>query len=138
LKYDDTAVLPQTLYVYRVFAVGVAGRSLPSNEVAVVSPSPAPVTDTTAPRVTIVTPPRNARVSGVVRVVASASDNVGVVRMNISTTSGTVLRAVDGASLTYDWNTSRLRRGSTQTLIVRAWDAANNVGTASVVVRIAR
>jgi chitinase len=88
--------------------------------------------------VTVLTPARNARVSGIVRVTAAATDNVGVVRMDLRTSSGTVLATSTGGSLTYDWNTAGLKKGSTQTLTVRAWDAAGNVGSAQVVVRIAR
>lgn len=134
--YDDTAVTSGAVYAYRVFAVGVAGRSLPSNEVVVTAPTT--VVDVSSPVVTVVSPPRNARVTGTVRVVATATDDMGVTRMAIATPSGTVLRAVDGASLTYDWNVSGYKRGSTQTLVVRAWDAAGNVGSAQVVVRIGR
>ena len=132
--YDDTAVQPRTLYTYRVFAQGPGGRSLPSNEVSVVSPG----TDTVAPVVTIVSPAYNARVSGVVRVLATATDAVGVVRMEIRNPAGTLLRAVSASTITYDWNTAGLRKSSTQSLIVLAYDAAGNVGTATVVVRIAR
>lgn len=132
--YDDTAVQPRTLYAYRVFAQGPGGRSLPSNEVSVVSPG----TDTVAPVVTIVSPAYNAKVSGVVRVQATSTDAVGVVRMEIRNPAGTVLRTVNASTITYDWNTAGLRRGSTQSLVVRAYDAAGNVGSATVVVRIAR
>lgn len=134
LKYDDTAILPQTLYTYRVFAVGVAGLSASSNEVTVLSPGG----DTVAPQVTIVYPAPNARVSGLVPVLARASDDKGVVRMDLRTAAGAVLTTVAGAELRYTWNTTRLRKGSTQSLVVRAYDAAGNVGTATVVVRIAR
>lgn len=132
--YDDTAIQPQTLYAYRVFALGPGGRSLPSNVVSVLAPGG----DGEAPVVTILRPAYNARVSGVVRVEARATDNVGVVRMDIRTTGGTVLRTVDGALLAYDWNTAGLKRGSTQSLVVRAYDAAGNTGSATVVVRISR
>jgi hypothetical protein len=73
-----------------------------------------------------------------VTVLARATDNVGVVRMEILTPAGTLLKSVNGAELTYAWNTSGLRKGSTQSLVVRAYDARGNVGTAKVVVRIAR
>ena len=134
LIYDDTAVQPRTQYTYRVFALGPGGRSVPSNEMSVVSPG----TDTVAPVVTIASPAYNARVSGVVRVTATAADAVGVVRMEIRSPAGAVLKSASGASITYDWNTAGLRRGSTQSLVVRAYDAAGNAGSATVVVRIAK
>ena len=132
--YDDTAVQPRTQYTYRVFAQGPGGRSLPSNEVSVVSPG----SDAVAPVVTIVSPAYNASVSGVVRVTATATDAVGVVRMEIRSTAGKVLSSASASSISYDWNTAKLRRGSTQSLVVTAYDAAGNAGSAAVVVRIAR
>ena len=86
----------------------------------------------------VVTPARNATVSGIVRVVATATDNVGVVRMEVRSSSGVLLRSVNAAEITYDWNTAGLKRGSTQSLVVRAYDARGNVGSEKVVVRIAR
>ena len=133
-KYDDTAVAPLGVYTYRVIAVGVAGASLPSNEVTVQAPG----SDATAPVVTVVSPAPNARVSGIVRVAARATDNVAVARMELRNSRGAVLYTVTGSELVYDWNTAGLKKGSTQTLVVRAYDAAGNVGSANVVVRIAR
>lgn len=80
----------------------------------------------------------NATVSGTVAVVASATDNKGVVQMEIRNAEGTVLASVSGSQLTYNWNTAGLKRHSMQTLTVRAHDARGNVGSASVTVRIAR
>ena len=135
--YDDTAVTPGATYTYRVFAVGLL-TSAPSNEVTVTAPSAPPAGDTQAPVVTVVSPAPNAIVSGTVRVSATATDNVGVVRMELRNASGKVLASSTSGSLVYDWNTRTLKRGSTQTLTVRAFDAAGNSGTAQVVVRIQR
>ena len=135
LLYDDLDIVPNASYTYRVSAVGVAGRGAPSNEVTATAPG---TRDTTAPVVTIVSPTAGARVSGVVRVVATATDAVGVTRMEVRTVGGSVLASATGARITYDWNTAGLKRGSTQTLVVRAYDAAGNAGSANVVVRIAK
>jgi hypothetical protein len=133
--YDDTAITPGAVYTYRVFAVGLL-TSGPSNEVTVTAPAAA--TDTQAPVVTVVSPAPNAVVSGTVRVTATATDNVGVVRMELRNASGKLLASSASGSLAYDWNTRGLKRGSTQTLTVAALDAAGNTGTAEVVVRIRR
>lgn len=94
--------------------------------------------DTTAPRVSVLEPVPNATVSGMVSVRASATDNVGVVRMEVRELRGALLATSAGGSISATWDTSALRRNSRQTLVVRAFDAAGNVGTASVTVRIAR
>jgi hypothetical protein len=131
--YDDTAVQPGATYTYRVFALGAGGRSAASNEATAVAPQAA---DTTAPVVSIASPTAGARVSGVVRVRASATDATGVVRMVVLSPGGTVLGTSTGGQIACDWNTAGLRRGSTQTLTVRAYDAAGNQGTRAVSVRI--
>ena len=63
-------------------------------------------------------------------------------RNSVTGDSGGVLLTpagtLDGAWLTYDWNTTGLKRGSTLSLVVRAYDAAGNTGLATVVVRIGR
>ncbi len=97
---------------------------------------PPAVADTTAPKVTILSPANYATVSGVVTVRASATDNVGVVLMEVLNSSGAVLASAKASSITYYWNTSALTKR--QTLTVRARDAAGNIGTAKVTVRIAR
>jgi hypothetical protein len=133
--YDDTAITAGATYTYRVFAVGLL-TSAPSNEITVTAPSTA--ADTQAPVVTILTPAPNTIVSGIVRVQATATDNTGVVRMELRNAAGKILASSASGSLVYDWNTRSLKRGSTQTLTVRALDAAGNAGTAQVVVRIRR
>jgi hypothetical protein len=131
--YDDTAVQAGRAYTYRVFAIGAAGRSGASNEATAIAPG---ATDTTTPVVRIVSPVSGSRVSGIVRVQATATDNVGVARMEVVSSRGVVLRTAAGAQIAYDWSTAGLPRGSVQTLVVRAYDAAGNVGSRSVSVRI--
>ena len=58
--------------------------------------------------------------------------------MEFRSSSGKLLASSASGSLTYDWNTKGLKRGSTQTLTVQALDAAGYTGTAQVVVRIRR
>lgn len=134
--HEDATVAPDVLYDYRVRATGLGGASGWSNVATVRAPR-APA-DTTPPMVTIVTPANGASVGGVVRVRATAADDTGVVRMTLALAKGAELASANGAELVYDWNTRRFKRGSTQTLVVRAWDANGNVGSATVTVRIAR
>jgi len=135
LFYADSAVQPSTAYAYFVVPITLLQVYLPSNVVTVTAPALTPV-DATAPVATIVSPVSGAKVSGTVRVSATATDNVAVTAMELRTATGTLLKSVAGSSLTYDWNTRGLKRRSTQTLVVRAFDAAGNVGTTSVTVTI--
>jgi hypothetical protein len=95
---------------------------------------PPATVDTTAPKVTIMEPANSATVSGSVAVRASAQDNVGVVGMELRDSTGTLLASANAGTISYVWNTSGLSKR--QTLTVRASDAAGNVGTAKVTVRI--
>jgi len=97
-----------------------------------VEPPPV-VVDTTAPKVSILEPANNATVSGNV---ASAQDDVGVTRMEIRDSDGMLLADADGGAISYVWNTSGLSKR--QTLTVRAYDKAGNIGAAKVTVRIRR
>jgi hypothetical protein len=108
---------------------------LGSNEVTVTSPAAAPA-DTTAPVVTIVSPLSGARVSGTVRVTATATDDTAVTRMELRTAAGSLLATSTSGTLVYDWSTRGLKKGSRQTLVVRAFDAAGNTGSAQVTVTI--
>ena len=137
LLYDDTAIVLGATYSYRVKAIGISGAGPASNVVTVQAPPPA-TNDTEAPVVSILAPARRATVSGVVRVEATATDNVGVTRMELRDGSGALLASVAGGRLVYDWNTAGLKRNANQTLRVRAFDAKGNSATASVTVRIGR
>jgi len=99
-------------------------------------PPPPTIADTVAPKVSILEPASNATVSGNVAVRASAQDNVGVARMEIRDSAGMLLASADGGAISYVWNTSGLSKR--QTLTVRAYDAAGNIGAAKVTVRIRR
>lgn len=92
--------------------------------------------DTRAPVVTVLEPASNSTVSGIVTVRATATDNVGVARMEIRDPRGALLSTSSGGAISGSWNTSGLRRNSKQTLTIRAFDAAGNVGSAKLTVRI--
>ena len=114
-----------TLYGY--------GRINAAAAVAKVSTS-APV-DTTAPAVSIASPSSGAQVSGLVNIDVTASDNVGVSRVDLY--AGASLIASDfTAPYNFTWNTSGVANG-TVTLQAKAFDAAGNVGTSQVNVSVA-
>ncbi|HVR07229.1 MAG TPA: Ig-like domain-containing protein [Thermoanaerobaculia bacterium] len=87
--------------------------------------------DTTPPTTSITSPANNATVSGTITVTATASDNVGVVKVEFYVDS--VLKStVTTSPYTFSWNTTTVANGS-HTLFTKAYDAANNVGTSATV-----
>ncbi len=90
--------------------------------------------DTTAPVVAINSPSNGATLSNSVSVNVSASDNVGVTRIELYI--GGVLYAQSSSSTaTFTWNTKNSLDGS-YTLQARAYDAANNVKSTSIGVNV--
>jgi chitinase len=85
--------------------------------------------DTTAPTTAISSPAAGATVSGTITVSATASDNVGVSRVELLV-DGTV-RVTDTTSpYSFSWNTTTVANG-TRSLQTRAFDAAGNSGTSA-------
>jgi hypothetical protein len=62
---------------------------------------------------------------------ASATDNVGVVRIEVFA-NGKLVGTATGSSANINWNTAKLSKG-THTVTALAYDAAGNVGTAPAV-----
>jgi chitinase len=81
--------------------------------------------DTTAPTVSIIAP-SNSTISGTTTVSISASDNVGVTKVELYI-SGALAYTGNSASSSYSWNTTSVANG-TYTLLAKAYDAAGNVG----------
>lgn len=109
---------PGHSYYFAVTAYNSAGESSYSNLVS--------VPELQSPSTSISFPANNANVSGTVAVTASASDNVGVRRVEFYVNG--LLRGTDtSAPYTYSWNTSSQAAGN-YTLATRAYDAAGNIG----------
>jgi hypothetical protein len=70
-------------------------------------------------------------VSGTVSVSASATDNVGVTKMELYIDSTLAVSATSGP-ISYSWNTTLVANGS-HNLNTKAYDAAGSVGTSSTV-----
>ena len=85
--------------------------------------------DTTAPTVALTAPAAGASVSGTVQVTASASDNVGVARVDFFL-DGALVGTDSSAPYAYAWNSAASANGA-HTLQARASDAAGNTGTSS-------
>ncbi|MDQ3908415.1 MAG: Ig-like domain-containing protein, partial [Acidobacteriota bacterium] len=87
--------------------------------------------DFVAPAASIASPTAGQTVSATVTVQVSASDNVGVTRVELYADGGLV-GTKTAAPYAFSWNTDPLAE-TTHTLQAKAYDAANNVGTSSPV-----
>jgi len=92
--------------------------------------------DTQAPVVNISSPSAGATVSGIVDVDVSASDNVGVSRVELYA-NGALVGSDITAPYQFAWDTARESEGTVR-LRVEAYDAAGNRGTHSVDVTVQR
>jgi beta-lactamase superfamily II metal-dependent hydrolase len=91
----------------------------------------APQPDTTPPSTSITTPANGATVSGTTTVTASASDNVGVTKVEFYLDGA--LQSTDTTSpYSWSWNTTTTNDGA-HSLTSKAYDAATNVGTSTAV-----
>jgi hypothetical protein len=96
--------------------------------------------DTEAPVVTITAPPASGTVHGVVTVKATATDNVGVVRVNLyvdGQLQDGLTAPNDGAGYAFTWDTEGWANGP-RTLRVVAYDPAGNWGYAERTVTVDR
>lgn len=91
--------------------------------------------DMTAPSVNVVAPLAGASVSGLVAVDVAASDNVGVVRVDL-VVNGSQLASDTSAPFGFSWDTTQATDGPAS-VQVYAYDAAGNVASTSVDVTVA-
>ena len=101
--------------------------SLPSVTVSVQNVVP----DVTAPAVALTAPAAASTVSGIVSVNVSATDNVGVTRVEWYL-NGVCAGTNFSASAGFSWDTTTTANGSNM-LQARAYDAAGNVGASSTI-----
>ena len=123
--YTDTNLTASTTYTYTVAAYDSNGNtSSQSGSVQATTGS-----DTTPPSVSISSPANGVTVSSTVTVQASASDNVGVTKVEFYLDG--FLQTTDTTSpYTWSWNTASSTNGS-HTLSAKAYDAAGNMGGSS-------
>jgi thermitase len=91
-------------------------------------------TDTTPPTASISAPLAGATVSGTVAVQGTATDNVGVTKIEFYV-DGALSTSTTTSPFSFSWDTAGVTNAS-HTLSVKAYDAAGNVGTASVTVTL--
>lgn len=90
--------------------------------------------DTTVPTASISTPAGNATVSGIATITATATDNVGVTKVEFYV-DGALAKTANGTPYSYAWSTGSVANGA-HTVAVKAYDAAGNVGTATINVTV--
>lgn len=89
------------------------------------------VTDTQAPTIGIASPAGGSRVSGLVPVDVTYSDNTGVTRAEFYV-DGVKVATDDTSPFAFAWDTT-VHADGTRTLTAKAYDAAGNVGTSAAV-----
>ena len=114
-----------TLYHYRAKSKDAAGNLAVSPD-AVLTTAPAP--DTTPPAVSISTPAANSSVSGTITVIATATDNVGVMGVQFKLDNSNIGSELTAFPYAFTWDTTGVLNGS-HTLTAVARDAAGNTST---------
>lgn len=113
----------------RTYAVsgGEVTITISSHSPVFVEPSSVLQEDTTPPTVSITSPADGSTVSGSVTISATASDNIGVSKVELYVDE--TLKATDGGTSPYSFslNTTELSDGS-HTIMAKAFDAAGNIG----------
>ncbi len=113
---------------YPITVTGTGGTTVHTTTVTLTVSTSA---DTTPPTTSITAPANNATVSGTVSVTATASDNVGVTKVEFYV-DGALKTTVTTSPYTFSWDTTTVANGS-HTIVSKAYDAANNVGTSATV-----
>jgi subtilisin family serine protease len=90
--------------------------------------------DSTPPTVAIASPASGVTVAGTISVTGTATDNVGVTSIQFLV-DGQVAASGTSSPYSFSWNTANVTNGS-HTLTVDAYDAAGNLGSASVSVTV--
>lgn len=131
-SWDSTKLANGTASLV-AYAYDAAGNARASTSVAI-SVANAVVADTTAPSVVLKNPANGSKVSGTVQISTSASDNSGTAGLKQSLyVNGVLVSSVTGGSLSYNWNTRKVKSG-TYSISATAQDAAGNKSTAVVTV----
>ncbi|NTV50801.1 MAG: hypothetical protein HGA20_14320, partial [Geobacteraceae bacterium] len=121
----DTTSLPAGVYTLTAKAYDAAGNvSQSSRSVSVVN-------DLIAPTVALTSPANNTSVTGTVTISSSASDNVGVTKVEFYC-NGVLLYATNTSPYNFSWDTKGVADGG-YVLIAKAYDNAGNYSQSSAV-----
>lgn len=133
-SFSDTGLAASTTYSYYVVAQDAAGNSSPSSNMvsAATQATTQPTVDTASPLVSIGSPANGSTIGRSVSVKASATDNIGVTKMEVYI-DGSLKATSTSGSISYGWNSRKARSGA-HTITVKAYDAAGNASQSSVTV----
>jgi PKD repeat protein len=136
LSFSSPSSSTSGTFTFTVTGVTAAGctydAQLNSKSSASVTVSLQASTDSIAPTISITSPKDGSTVAGIVSVQVNASDNVGVKKVELYV-DGKLTATSTTSPFTTKWNAKKASIGQ-HTLQVKAYDAAGNVGAASVVV----
>lgn len=129
--YWDTTDFADGNYTLYAIASDAAGNAGQSSQVHVTIRNSL---DTIAPVASISSPANGVSIAGVSKVViaASATDNVGVTRLELYI-DGSLKSSSTAGSLSWNWNTRKVASGA-HVILVKAYDSAGNVGVQSITV----
>ncbi len=120
-----------TAYKLAVTAKNAAGKT---SKASTLMASTASCSDTTPPTVAVTAPTADATVSGNVSVTASASDNVGLARVEFWVDG--VQEAADASPpYSYGWDTTQ-DAGGPHTILAKAFDTSNNSASETIGVTV--
>ena len=125
----DTTPLSAGSYALTAKAFDISGNEALSQSVTV-----SVAGDQVSPTVSLQAPPADATVGGAINLSASATDNTGVTRLELSV-DGAVVLSGNQSPVSYVWNTAAFTNGS-HLVSAKAYDAAGNAGAASATVLI--
>ncbi|WP_242342129.1 Ig-like domain-containing protein [Anaeromyxobacter terrae] len=130
--YDlDTSKLTNGTHTLVALATDDLGATSTATRSFVVSNS-----DVVAPRVTVTSPASAATVSGTLTVTGTASDNIGLARVEVKESNAAYSAATGTSGWSLSLDTRGLSNGS-HTFVARAVDTTGNVATTSFTVTVA-
>ena len=136
LKAGSPAIRAGVAYPHGTTDITGTPYPTPADLGAYSSQSPPPTTDTTPPTVRLTNPPNNEQVFGTaLPLVATASDNIGVVQVQFQMDGAAVGEAVTSPPYQVLWNTTTVSNGN-HTLSAVATDGAGNQSVATSTLRV--
>lgn len=126
-NYSVTGLTASTTYSFYVVATDKANNVSPNSNTVSATTRNASNADTIAPAVRINSPDDGARIWRWVRINATATDNVRVVKMELYI-DGNLKTASTSGDVSYGWTSKWATRGL-HLITVKAFDAAGNIGT---------
>jgi hypothetical protein len=127
-SFTNTGLSASTTYSYRVYAYNSVGNSAFSNTAS--ATTSANSVDTTPPTVKITSPSNGVKVGNSTKITGTGSDNVKLQGLKLAI-DGAVRASTSGGSISYNWNTRSIAKG-THTITLTGTDAAGNTNQTSI------